>query len=70
VEIPFAEQTVQDPTLAKGTTRIRTRGVPGVKTLTYQVTVTNGVETGRKLVGEAVTRAPVDKVTVIGTKEQ
>ena len=39
VEIPFAEQTMQDSTLAKGTTKVRTQGVAGVKTLTYQVTV-------------------------------
>lgn len=69
VEIPFAERTVQDSTLTKGTTKVRTQGVVGLKTLTYQVTVTNGVETARKLARESVTRAPVDKVTLIGTKE-
>jgi hypothetical protein len=70
VEIPFTEQTVRDPALASGTTVVRSNGAAGLKTLTYEVTLTDGVETARTLVGEAVTRAPVTKVTAIGTKEQ
>jgi hypothetical protein len=68
-QIPFVEQTVDDPALAKGTTAVRTNGAAGEKTRTYDVTVTDGVETDRKLAGETVTRQPVAKVTAIGTKE-
>jgi hypothetical protein len=67
--IPFPKRTVKDSTLAKGTTKVRTRGVAGVKTLTYQVTVTNGAETSRKLVRQEVTRKPVAEVVAVGTKE-
>jgi hypothetical protein len=70
VEIPFTEQTVRDPALAKGATVVRSNGAAGLKTLTYEVTFTDGVETARNLVGEVVTRAPVHKVTAIGTKGQ
>jgi hypothetical protein len=44
------------------------QGVPGVKTLTYEVTLTDGVETGRRLIGEKVNRKPVTKVVAVGTK--
>jgi hypothetical protein len=67
--VPFTTETVDDPSLAKGTSRVRTRGVAGVKTLTYEVTFTNGTQTGKNLVNEAVTTAPVTQVTATGTKE-
>lgn len=66
--IAFATRTVNDPTLAKGATAIRTRGVPGVMTLTYEVTFTNGVQTAKRLVRTTVTKAPVTQVAAIGTK--
>src|SRR5256885_2045250 len=39
--IPFSSTTVDDPNLAKGTTKITTAGVNGRKTLTYEVTYTD-----------------------------
>ena len=68
-EIPFQTKTVNDSTLPKGTQKIKTNGVPGVKTLTYEVTYTNGAETGRKLISETVTKQPVTQVVAIGTKQ-
>jgi hypothetical protein len=67
-EIPFETTTVQDSHLAKGTEQVRTKGVPGIKTLTYEVTLTNGVRTDRKLIGETVTKAAVAQVVAVGTK--
>jgi hypothetical protein len=67
--IPFATRRVLDPSLAKGTRWARTRGVTGVRMLTYRVTFTNGVRTGKKLIRTAIMRAPVSRVIVIGTKE-
>ena len=69
-EIPFKKKTVEDSSLANGTRKIRTRGVPGVKTLTYEVTLTNGVESSRELLREEITKKPVTEVIVIGTKEE
>lgn len=66
--IPFSTRTVKDSGLAKGTTRVRTGGVAGVKTLTYEVIYTDGVETGRKLIRTTVSRKPVTKVVAVGTK--
>lgn len=67
--IPFTTRRVHDPALAKGTTEVRTRGVEGVKILTYEVTFTNGVRTGKKLISKVVAQAPVTQVIVVGTKE-
>jgi len=66
--IPFQETTVNDATMAKGTTRVTTAGVPGEKTVTYTVTYTNGTETSRQETSSTITRPPVNQVTAIGTK--
>ena len=68
--VPFKRTTVRDPSLARGTTRVRTRGVAGVERLTYTVTVVDGVQTSRRLVRRVTVRAPVTQVTVIGTKQR
>ena len=41
----------------------------GVMTLTYRVTITNGVRTGKKLVRKVVTTAPVTRVIAAGTRQ-
>jgi resuscitation-promoting factor RpfB len=66
--VPFPTKRVSDPNLAKGTTKVTTRGVAGVRTLTYEVTFTNGVQTARKLVRQVVTKKPVTQVVHVGTK--
>ncbi|MEV1290090.1 G5 domain-containing protein [Micromonospora sp. NPDC049679] len=66
--VPFATKTVKDASLPKGTRKVRTPGVAGVKTATYEVTFTNGVQTGKKLVRQQVTKAPVTQVIAVGTK--
>jgi hypothetical protein len=68
--IAFPEKTVNDPSLAKDTRRVKTRGVAGSKTLTYEVTYTDGVQTAKNLVREVVTKQPVTQVTAVGTKQQ
>jgi hypothetical protein len=67
-KIGYAERTVKDSSLAEGKRVVRTRGVAGVRTLTYEVTVTDGVPTGRRLVRSVVTRQPVTQVVAVGTR--
>ncbi|WJK41481.1 G5 domain-containing protein [Solwaraspora sp. WMMA2056] len=67
-QIPFQEKRVDDPSLAKGATKVKTNGVAGVRTLTYEVTLTDGVQTGKRLISEQVTKQPVTKVVLVGTK--
>lgn len=68
-EVPFERVTVEDDTMDLGTSAVTTAGVAGVRTLTYTVTLTDGVETARELVGDEVTTAPIDEVTSVGTYE-
>ncbi|WBB72937.1 G5 domain-containing protein [Micromonospora sp. WMMD1128] len=68
-KIAYSTRTVKDGTLSRGTKKVRTRGVAGVRTLTYRVTVTDGVQTGKKLVRSVVTRKPITQVVAVGTKQ-
>ncbi|MEU8299748.1 G5 domain-containing protein [Micromonospora sp. NPDC048909] len=67
-KIDYKTKTINDASLPKGTKKITTRGVPGVRTLTYEVTITDGVQTAKKLTRSEVTKAPVTQVVRIGTK--
>jgi hypothetical protein len=69
-KIAFKSRTVKDSSMAKGTREVRVRGVAGVRTRTYEVTVTDGVQTGKRLVSSKVTRRPVTKVTAVGTRSE
>ncbi len=66
--VPYASTTVDDATLTKGTTKVTTAGVPGVRTTTFQVTTVDGVEDSRTPISDAVTTPPVTQVTAVGTK--
>lgn len=67
VSIPFKTVTRNDSTLAKGTSKVVQQGANGLKQETYEVTYTDGVETGRKLVSEKTVKAAVDKIIANGT---
>ncbi|WP_292878476.1 G5 domain-containing protein, partial [Microbacterium sp.] len=65
--IPFAKSMVNDATLAKGTSRVRTPATNGVKTQTYRVTLLDGKEVSRELISDVITTPPVTEVTAVGT---
>jgi hypothetical protein len=66
--VAFTTRTVKDSSLAKGKTEVRTKGVAGIRTITYEVTLTDGKETARKQVSSVITKKPVTKVVAVGTK--
>jgi hypothetical protein len=66
--IKYATRRVEDDSMDEGETRVRTKGVAGVRTLTYEVTYTDGEQTGKRLVSSAVTRKPVTRVVAVGTR--
>jgi hypothetical protein len=66
--IAFQRLTVQDASLAKGRKVVSTKGVAGTRRLTYELTLENGVQTGKRLLGQVVVTQPVSQVTSIGTK--
>lgn len=65
--IPFQSTSVDDATLAQGTSSVTTAGVNGVDSKTYLVTYTDGVETSKVLQTDVVTTPPVTQVTSVGT---
>lgn len=66
--IPFKKVTVDDPIMDKGTSKVTQIGVDGVETITYTVTLTDGVETGRVMASDEVTTQDVSEITSVGTK--
>src|SRR5205085_2363234 len=60
-------QTINDNTLAYGTKAVRQAGTDGQQIVTYQIAITNNVETGRTVLQKVVTKAPVTQVQVVGT---
>lgn len=65
--ISFDSQTVDDASLPSGTDTVTQVGVNGVKTTTYSVTYSDGVETSRTQVSEETTTQPVSQITHHGT---
>ena len=63
-------ETVETPDAEafEGTRTVTRKGVEGEQTITYRVTVTDGVETSREQTGVVVTTAPVDQQVSVGTK--
>ncbi len=67
--VPFDVQEVEDPTLVKGSTVVKTRGKAGQRTTTYATSTVGGAVVERSVVATAVTVEPVTQVVHIGTKE-
>lgn len=66
--IPFETKTVNDDTVEYGKTVVKTKGINGEKTYTYDVTYEGEKEISRKLVKEEITKQPVTEVIANGTK--
>jgi len=64
--ITFVTSNIETNSLAKGRTQIQTAGVSGTKTITYTITLTNGIETNR-ISTEEITTQPINEVVLIGT---
>lgn len=65
--IPYGKETIETGTLEKGVSQITTAGVDGVRTLTYKITKSDGIEIKKEQVSTKVTTAPVTEVTSVGT---
>ena len=67
--VRYGTREVDDDSLSEGKTKVRVKGVNGVRTITYEITLTDGKETARRQVSSVVTRKPVTKVVAVGTKQ-
>ena len=68
--IEFPVETVQDNSLSFGTIATRQAGAAGKKSVTYQIELTNGVETGRRMIQEIIVQAAVPQVIARGQAVQ
>ncbi|WP_454226088.1 transglycosylase family protein [Propioniciclava flava] len=68
VALDFATTQVNDPTLEKGKTSIKTKGVPGVREDVVRTTTLNGKVDGTEMVSQTVTQEAVNQVILVGTK--
>lgn len=68
VSIDYETEKVKTNDLYVGETKVEQKGEKGEKRLTYSVTYLNGEESERELVSEEVTKEPVNKIVLVGTK--
>jgi uncharacterized protein YabE (DUF348 family) len=71
-KVGVAYKTVRQETkkLEKGDTKVDRKGVKGVRTLTYLVVRHDGKTVSKKRTSDKVTRKPVNRVLLVGTKER
>ena len=55
--------------LERGETEVKTEGEQGERTIKFKITLHNGKKHDRKEISDEVTKKPVDRVVLIGTKE-
>lgn len=67
--LPYATQEVEDPNLLAGRTEVTQKGVLGQAVTTYDVTLVDGVEVSREVLGRRVTVQPQDEIVTVGTLE-
>jgi uncharacterized protein YabE (DUF348 family) len=68
VTVPHETVETQDPEAFAGEKTVTVKGVDGRQTVTYRVTVTDGVETAREALTTSVDQAPVTEQISVGTK--
>jgi len=66
--VGFPVEYIYDADRPLGYKAVKVTGVPGVRTLTYQIDIREGREVSRKKIADMVTKAPLAQVTVLGIK--
>jgi uncharacterized protein YabE (DUF348 family) len=65
-----ADQQVEDSSLAAGTTSVTQQGSPGKDQVTWEITTTNGAETGKTEIARTNITPAQATIIAVGTKEQ
>ena len=66
--IPYDTEVIENAELDYGIENVEQEGSDGIREITYEVTITNGAETDRKLISDEVTKEPVKRIVEVGTK--
>lgn len=67
-DIAFQTVKVEDSSMYKTQTKVKTAGVVGEKKIVAEVTYIDGSQVSKKILSETVTREPVTKEIYVGTK--
>ncbi len=70
LSVPYESVTYQDPTLAKGTTTVKTQGVDGKQEITYREEYVNGDLVNTSTIHSKLVSAPVTEVILVGSGAQ
>ncbi len=68
LSIPFETVKRNSSSLAKGTSKTTQQGAKGIKEITELVTYIDGVASYTTTIAEKITKAPVNKIVLVGTK--
>lgn len=69
-EVPFDTKQVTSDEYSSGTRQILTEGRNGQRIVTYDVTISNGVEVSRVEIESKIIEEPVTEVVALGTRAQ
>lgn len=69
VDIPFGVEQIEDDTVYRGQTKIKTKGEVGSKYLHAYITEVDGVVTEENIIETQVISEPVTQIELVGTKE-
>jgi uncharacterized protein YabE (DUF348 family) len=67
-DVPFTTKTVYDADQPTGYKKVQTEGKNGRRTVTYEITTQNGIETARKEINSVATEQATEQVEIIGVK--
>jgi hypothetical protein len=67
-DIAFETEKIQDADQPVGYRQVKTAGVVGKKTVTYEIEMKNGQEVSRKEIQSVVSKAPEKQVEIVGAK--
>lgn len=67
-DVPFETEQIKDANRDRGYKEVKTAGVAGRRTVSYEINTQNGVEVSRREINSTVIKQPVKQVEVIGVK--
>lgn len=67
IEIPYKTERQNDNSMERGSVKVVRKGEDGLKQRTVKITLKNGKEIKREIIGEEIVRNPVNKIIAVGT---
>ena len=67
-DVAFEIESIKDENRARGYKEIKTPGIAGRRTATYEINMQNGLEVARKEINSTITKQPVKQVEIVGAR--